>query len=51
MLVSILEFCAGILLAALTLFDVFETVIVPGESRGTLRVTRRIVSLEARRQA
>jgi hypothetical protein len=35
----------GLLLAWLTLRDVFETVVVPGGSRASLRVTRRLVSL------
>jgi hypothetical protein len=39
----ILELLAGVALALLTLRDVFETVVVPGESRGMLRIARRIV--------
>jgi Ion channel len=36
-------FMAGLALAAMTLMDVFETVIVPGGSRASLRVARRLV--------
>lgn len=36
---------AGVALAAMTLRDVFETVIVPGGSRASLRVARRLGSL------
>jgi hypothetical protein len=42
---NVLLFLAGAILAALTLRDVFETVIVPGGSRTSLRVTRRLVRL------
>jgi hypothetical protein len=42
MRMPIIEFVAGLALAALTLRDVFGTVIVPGESRGLLRVARRL---------
>jgi hypothetical protein len=41
--VDILLFVAGLVLAAMTLRDVFETVIVPGGSHTSLRVTRRLV--------
>ena len=43
MVLNILLFGIGILLAALTLLDVFETVVVPGGSRASLRVARRLV--------
>ena len=36
---------AGAILAALTLLDVFETVVVPGGSRASLKVARRLVIL------
>lgn len=36
-------FIVGLALAALTLMDVFETVIVPGGSRASLRVAKRLV--------
>jgi hypothetical protein len=36
-------FIAGLILAALTLRDVFDTIVVPGGSKASLRVTRRIV--------
>ena len=39
---KLLFFCGGILLAWLTLADVFETVVVPGGSRASLKVTSRI---------
>jgi hypothetical protein len=42
---DILLFAAGLALAALTLRDVFETVIVPGGSTSSLRVTRRLVRI------
>jgi len=35
---------AGLALAALTLVDVFQTVIAPGGSRASLRVTKRVVA-------
>lgn len=38
-------FLAGVILAALTLRDVFQTVIVPGESRSSLQVARRLIHL------
>jgi hypothetical protein len=40
---DILYFAAGLALAAMTLLDVFETVIVPGGSKASLRVARRLV--------
>jgi hypothetical protein len=38
-------FLAGIILAALTLRDVFQTVIVPGEAHSSLQVARRLIHL------
>ena len=43
MALDILLFSVGVLVAALTLRDVFETVVVPGGSRASLRVTHRVV--------
>jgi hypothetical protein len=43
MAVDILLFLPGIVLAAMTLLDVFETVVVPGGSRASLRVAKRLV--------
>jgi hypothetical protein len=40
---DILIFLAGFSLAAMTLRDVFETVVVPGGSRASLRVTKRLL--------
>jgi hypothetical protein len=40
--IDILLFFAGVVLAWLTLRDVFDTVVVPGGSRASLQVTRRI---------
>ena len=45
MTLDILLFAIGIVLAALTLLDVFETVVVPGGSKASLRVARRLVGL------
>jgi hypothetical protein len=45
MATDILLFLAGFVLAGMTLLDVFETVIVPGGSRASLRVARRLVWL------
>lgn len=45
MAVDILMFLAGLIVAALTLRDVFETVVVPGGSQTSVRVTRRLVRL------
>ena len=42
---NILLFVIGIVLAAMTLMDVFETVVVPGGSRASLKVARRLVWL------
>jgi hypothetical protein len=39
----ILESAAGIVLVTLALRDVFDTVVVPGESTGTLRIARRLL--------
>ena len=39
-----IEVVLGIVLVALALRDVFDTVVVPGESRGSLRVARRLLS-------
>jgi hypothetical protein len=39
-----IEVVLGIILVALALRDVFDTVVVPGESRGSLRVARRLLS-------
>ncbi|MDB5897589.1 MAG: hypothetical protein JWP22_946 [Ramlibacter sp.] len=44
-MLKIFECLVGTLLAVLTLRDVFDTVIVPGGSRGQLKVVRRIVLL------
>jgi len=41
---NILLFGIGIVLAALTLLDVFETVVVPGGSKASLKVAKRLVS-------
>lgn len=43
MTLNILLFALGIVLAALTLMDVFETVVVPGGSKASLRVAKRLV--------
>ena len=43
MALDILLFVAGIVLAVLTLLDVFETVVVPGGSRASLKIARRLV--------
>jgi hypothetical protein len=43
--IDILLFAAGLLLAALTLLDVFDTVVVPGGSRASLKVARRLARL------
>ena len=43
MLFNLTFFLLGAGLAALTLRDVFHTVVVPGESRGILRVARRLL--------
>jgi hypothetical protein len=38
-----IEFIAGLLVAGVTLRDVFYTVVVPGSARGLLRISRRLV--------
>ncbi|NUQ19100.1 MAG: hypothetical protein HOP95_11755 [Sphingomonas sp.] len=43
MAVDILLFLIGFALAGMTLLDVFETVVVPGGSRASLKVARRLV--------
>lgn len=43
MAVDLLLFAVGIVLATLTLLDVFETVVVPGGSKASLRVAKRLV--------
>lgn len=40
---DILLFALGLVLAVMTLLDVFETVVVPGGSRASLRVAKRLV--------
>ena len=45
MAVDALLFTAGIVLATMTLLDVFETVVVPGGSRASLKVAKRLVWL------
>jgi hypothetical protein len=45
MIVQTLEIIAGVLLVVLALRDVFDTVVVPGESRGALRVARRLLAV------
>ena len=42
---DIILFLAGLVLALLTLMDVFETVVVPGGSRASLKIARRLVRL------
>jgi hypothetical protein len=39
-----MEVILGIVLVAIALRDVFDTVVVPGESRGSLRAARRLLS-------
>lgn len=43
MTLDIFLFLVGIIIAGMTLFDVFETVVVPGGSRASLKVARRLV--------
>jgi ion channel len=43
--IDILLFLAGLALATLTLLDVFDTVVVPGGSRASLKVARRLARL------
>jgi hypothetical protein len=42
---EVIEVVLGILLVVLALRDVFDTVVVPGESAGALRVARRLLSV------
>ena len=43
MALDILLFAVGLILAAMTLSDVFETVVVPGGSRASLKVAKRLL--------
>src|ERR1044072_7058203 len=43
MTLNVILFVAGIILAGLTLRDVFDTVVVPGGSRASLKVAHRLV--------
>lgn len=43
MTLDIFLFLVGIIIAGMTLLDVFETVVVPGGSRASLKVARRLV--------
>ncbi|WP_439400317.1 hypothetical protein ACRQ5Q_42980 (plasmid) [Bradyrhizobium sp. PMVTL-01] len=43
MIARTIEIFAGVVLVVLALRDVFDTVVVPGESRGALRVARRLL--------
>src|SRR5438093_12313180 len=45
MLVHAIEIAGGIILVVFALRDVFDTVVVPGESRGALRVARRLLAV------
>lgn len=45
MTLSAIELVCGLLLALVTLRDVFDTVVVPGESRASLRIARRSIVL------
>lgn len=45
MLLHIVELVIGLVLVSMTLRDVFETVVVPGGSRASLHVARRVVHL------
>ena len=45
MTVDVLLFLIGFVLAAMTLLDVFETVVVPGGSKASLKIARRLVWL------
>lgn len=42
MIVNLIVFIGGLAIAAVTLRDVFETVVVPGGNRGSLRVAHRL---------
>ena len=45
MIIPTVEIIAGIVLVVFALRDVFDTVVVPGESRGALRVARRLLAI------
>lgn len=45
MIFDLILFIGGLTIAAVTLRDVFETVVVPGGNRGSLRVAHRLASL------
>lgn len=45
MMFNLITFTAGLAIASVTLRDVFETVIVPGGNRGSLRIARRLTYL------
>src|SRR3954447_21870620 len=45
MFVHGIEIAAGVVLVVFALRDVFDTVVVPGESRGMLRVARRLLTV------
>ena len=45
MVMRLIECVAGLVLAGLTLRDVFDTVVVPGRAHGSLKIPRRIVLL------
>ena len=45
MAIDILLFVSGLMLATLTLFDVFDTAVVPGGSLASLRIARRLSRL------
>jgi hypothetical protein len=45
MMLKAIEIAAGVLLVVFALRDVFDTVVVPGESRGALRVARRLLAV------
>ncbi len=47
-MLATIEFIAGLVVAGMTLRDFFETVLVPGESCGPLRVVHRIVTIAVR---
>ncbi|WP_369725658.1 hypothetical protein AB8Z38_13630 [Bradyrhizobium sp. LLZ17] len=45
MIIQTIEIAAGMVLVVFALRDVFDTVVVPGESRGALRVARRLLAV------
>jgi hypothetical protein len=45
MILQTVEITAGLILVVFALRDVFDTVVVPGESRGALRVARRLLAI------